>query len=113
MRRGDTVRSANDTFLLGVSTYDGQDYGEGARLIHHADLGHAQAQYELGLCYALGRGVAKDYSMSAHYSKLAADQGEAAAQCAYAMACLGGLGVPQDHEESVRYYRLAAGQGFA
>ncbi|KAJ1621762.1 hypothetical protein T492DRAFT_886412 [Pavlovales sp. CCMP2436] len=57
--------------------------------------------------------TATDFSMSAHYSKLAADQGEAAAQCAYAMACLGGLGVPQDHEESARYYRLAADQGLA
>jgi TPR repeat protein len=45
-----------------------------------ADLGLANAQGNLGLCYENGWGVAKDETEAAQYYRLAADQGFANAQ---------------------------------
>ena len=71
-----------------------------------------EAQYNLGVFYAQGRGVRRDDRLAAHYYKLAADQGDAAAQ-----ADLGHLysdgrgGLPKNERDAVRLYRLAADQG--
>jgi TPR repeat protein len=40
-----------------------------------ADRGHANAQYNLGVCYANGTGVTKDEREAIHWYRLAADQG--------------------------------------
>src|SRR6266404_6354279 len=45
-----------------------------------AERGDAQAQYELGVSYASGRGVARDYGEAARWYRKAADQGYARAQ---------------------------------
>mmetsp|Transcript_45667 Transcript_45667/g.106737 ORF Transcript_45667/g.106737 Transcript_45667/m.106737 type:complete len:96 (+) Transcript_45667:280-567(+) len=94
MRRSNAVRSAEDTFLLGLRSYEDQDYGEGALLFRiAADLGHAKAQGLLACCYFDGRGVSQDHAMAARTYHLAADQGLAGAQAVLGDCYNNGLGV--------------------
>ena len=45
-----------------------------------ADQGDATAQSNLGVMYASGQGVPKDYAQAVKWYRLAADQGDARAQ---------------------------------
>jgi len=60
-----------------------QDFGRAAQLFRiAADLGHAKAQFNLGLMYARGIGVAADPNEAARWLKSAAAGGEAKAALA-------------------------------
>lgn len=76
-----------------------------------ADKGHAEAQYELGLCYAYGEGVATDLKMAAQLFFQAADQGLIEAQREYARCCKFGEGVAPDGEKALYWYCRAGDQG--
>ena len=78
-----------------------------------ADQGHAYAQYNLGLMYANGEGVAEDDAEAVRWYRLAADQGHADAQYNLGWMYAIGEGVVEDDAEAVRWYRLAADQGHA
>jgi TPR repeat protein len=45
-----------------------------------ADQGDAKAQSNLGIAYAIGKGVLKDYKQAVYWYQKAADQGYAEAQ---------------------------------
>ena len=49
-------------------------------LFKSAEQGDASAQYKLGLIYAIGYGVTKDYKKAANWFRKAEDQGDASAQ---------------------------------
>ena len=78
-----------------------------------ANQGHAGAQYNLGVMYEQGQGVAQNNVEAVRWYRKAADQGHAQAQfnlgCMYAE----GQGVAQSDVEAVRWYRKAADQGYA
>ena len=58
-----------------------KDYAEAVRWYRMAaEQGFAKAQYNLGKCCYLGRGVQQDYTEAVKWYKLAADQGNADAQ---------------------------------
>ena len=76
-----------------------------------AEVGYAPAQYDLGVVYAKGRGVAQDYVEAAKWYRLAANQGHATAQYSLGLLYATGQGVPQDYVEAAKWYRLAADQG--
>jgi hypothetical protein len=69
------------------------------------------AQYNLGVSYKNGNGVAKDDAEALRLYRLAADQGFAKAQFNLGICYGQGDGVVQDHAEAVPWYRLAADQG--
>ena len=76
-----------------------------------AAQGHADAQYNLGLYYATGRGVKKDRRRALHWYRKSAEQGESDAQVFVGYCYHEGEGVRRDDEEAVRWYRKAARQG--
>ena len=58
-----------------------QDYAEAARWFRKAaDQGLAEAQFNLGIMYDGGQGVAQDYAEAVRWFRKAADQSLAAAQ---------------------------------
>jgi TPR repeat protein len=74
-----------------------------AKLIRIAAArGEAEAQNNLGVMYANGRGVPQDYAEAVSWFRKAAEQGHAS-----------GRGVPQDYAEAVSWFRKAAEQGHA
>jgi len=73
--------------------------------------GHAQAQFDLGLCCATGQGVEQDFTEAARMWRLAANQGVVEAQFRLGQLFLEGDGVPQNVKEAARLYRLPADKG--
>ncbi len=100
------------TFEDGIAAYAVEDYATALRLWRPlAGQGDAEAQHNLGLMYAEGRGVPQDYAKALKWFRLAAEQGVVAAQFILGVMYENGLGVPQDDAEAVKWYHKAAGAG--
>ncbi len=78
-----------------------------------AEQGDAQAQCNLGNCYALGKGVEKNLREAVKWYRKAAEQGDALAQCNLGACYDLGYGVEKNLSEAVKWYRKAAEQGNA
>jgi len=78
-----------------------------------AIAGDAEAQFNLGVCYASGDGVTVDYAVAVKWFRKAADQGAASAQYNLGLCYAQGQGVSQDYAEAVKWVRKAAEQGHA
>ena len=77
-----------------------------------ADQGHANAQYNIGVMYDKGQGVAQDSSAAMNWYRMAADQGHALAQCNLGVMYYYGEGVPQNTSQALRWLHTAQAQGF-
>ncbi len=78
-----------------------------------AENGDANAQLEVGCCYAKGNGVEKNASEAVKWFCKAAEQGNAVAQYNLGVCYANGQGVEKNVTEAVKSYRKAAEQGFA
>lgn len=78
-----------------------------------ADAGLAEAQVNVGSCFAHGFGVPLDVLLAAKYYRLAAEQGHGAGQHLLGEAMLLGRGVARNETEGIALVRLAAEKGFA
>jgi TonB family protein len=78
-----------------------------------ADGGDAKAEYELGLLYALGEEVPKDYVEAARLIRKAAEQDLPRAQFSLGAMYANGQGVTRDDAEAVEWYRKSAKAGDA
>lgn len=77
-----------------------------------ADQGDANAEYELGRLYLLGRGVPQDYKQANSWFQKAAGQDLAKAEVAIGDLYCDGNGVDQSYTDALRWYRKAANQGY-
>lgn len=81
------------------------------RYLHQAaQLGHAQAQAELGLEYLKGKQIAQDIALGLSYLQKAAAQQNSVALNALGEAFENGIGTEANIEQAVQYYRQAAAQ---
>ena len=78
-----------------------------------AELGDAKAQYNLGMAYDKGQGVAQNYPQAAQWYRKSADQGLAQAQNNLGFLYKQGQGVPQDYGQAAAWFRKSADQGYA
>lgn len=78
-----------------------------------AEQGHAYAQNELGVWYANGHGVERDYAQAVAWFRKAAEQGYKLAQSNLGRCYYNGRGVEQDYAQAVEWCRKAAEQGHA
>ena len=93
--------------------FNEKNYEEAFRLYSlAADIGSAQAQYDLGCMHENGQGTKKNNAEAVRLYGLAADQGLADAQNDLGNMYRLGLGVSKSYKEAVRLYRLAAAQGY-
>ena len=103
-----------DDFQDGEDAYERKDYKEAFRLFRlSAEQGDAEAQFNLGLMYYIGKGCPKDYKETVKWTRLSAEQGFAKAQHYLGEIYDRGQGVPQNYKEAVKWYRLSAEQGIA
>ena len=59
----------------GVAAYTARSYASAAELFRKAaDMGYADAQYNLGYCYKYGDGVPRDLDKSAEWIRKAEEQ---------------------------------------
>ncbi len=71
----------------------------------------AQSQRQLGVVYANGVDVPRDYAEAAKWFRKAADQGDATAQFQLGGLYYQGFGLTQDYAETAKWIRKAADQG--
>ena len=76
-----------------------------------AELGDAEAQYNLGVLYDEGAGVEQDLAMAVGWYQKAASQGFMDAQANLGMMYYHGHGVERDYQAATRWFRMAADQG--
>jgi TPR repeat protein len=76
-----------------------------------ADRGDSAAQFNLGVCYRRGAGVAADAVESVRWFREAAEQGLALAQVNLGAAYYAGDGVTKNDDEAARWFACAAEQG--
>ncbi len=72
---------------------------------------HAYAQYFIGVMYANGQGVDRDFAAAAEWYRKAAEQGVAAAQARLGRLYEDGQGVPRDMEFAYAWYAVATKLG--
>ena len=97
-----------------TAAYRRGDYVTALRLIRPlAQQGHSIAQYNLGLMYEKGEGVAQDSSTAVKWYRMAAQQGYASAQHDLGVSYYKGQGAAQNYKEAEKWFRLAAQQGYA
>ena len=78
-----------------------------------AELGDAEAQFNLGVLYDEGAGVDRNLTTAADWYRKAAEQGFIDAQTNLGIMYYHGLGVDHDLEAAAHWFRLAADQGDA
>ncbi|BCJ91888.1 hypothetical protein IZ6_26230 [Terrihabitans soli] len=83
----------------------------GEKLRNAASAGNADAQYEVGVRFAEGRGVPKDLQKAALWLERAAKQGLPPAQYRYGRLAEKGEGMDKDVATARRYYEQAATAG--
>jgi chromosome segregation ATPase len=90
-----------------------QDYFEAALWFRQAaEAGVPEAQYNLGLAYEIGRGLAKDETLAQRWYRAAAEQNYARARYNLALMLEEGRGSAMDEAMAAQLYRTAALQGF-
>jgi len=78
-----------------------------------AEYGDVEAQFELGLMFAEGRGVSRDDTQAVQWLRNAAERGNAKAQYNLGLMYAEGRGVAKDDKSAVQWYQKAAEQGHA
>jgi TPR repeat protein len=75
--------------------------------------GDAAAQFALGVVYAAGMGVTRDYGEAMIWHRLAAARTYSPSQYAICRLYADGLGTARDYPAAIQWCRLAADQGYA
>lgn len=78
-----------------------------------AHRGDAEAQYQLGILYGTGAGLALDLAKSAEWHRRAAEQGHDKAQAMLGLFYNTGQGVSKNQAEAIKWWRKSAGTGNA
>lgn len=100
-------------YLKGIEAAKKGDFATALKLLQPlADKGYANAQYNMGVLYKNGLGVAKDLKKAADWYRRASEQGERGALNNLGLMYQKGDGVPQNHQEAFKLYSLSANQGF-
>jgi TPR repeat protein len=84
-----------------------------AEISAKAEQGDVRAEVALGVMYAEGDGVTRDYVEAVQWYRKSAEQGNAYAQYYLGGMYYYGAGVAQDCAEAMRWFRMAASQGDA
>ena len=102
-------------YALGVLHFNAADEHKGAEYFAlAAECKHyAEAEFALGHCYVLGRGVASSEARASALFARAAAQGHTGSLCALARCFLDGVGVARDAAHGINLLTQAAARGHA
>ena len=109
--------TADAQFLVGMCYYIGndnfpQDYEKAASWLREAAIrGSASAQYQLGILFTYGHGVAQDEKEAVKWFRKAAEMEDDDAQFALGACYYTGAGVAKNYMEALKWFRKAAAQG--
>jgi len=93
----------------GMRAFQNKDYATAfAEWKAAAEGGFAEAQFDLGVLYAQGRGVKRDLTIAEQWYRKAAAQGNAEAEFALGQMYSRGWGVPRDEADAIRWFQMAS-----
>lgn len=93
----------------GTAAFAYGNYTKALKLVQPlAERGDAKAQNLIGLMYANGKGVPRDFAEAVKWYRKAADQGYAGAQNNLGLMYLKGRGVAQDYVQAYMWFDLTA-----
>ena len=99
-------------YQAGVKAYQAGDYATAIKEFKvAAEQGNVDAQYNLGLMYAKGKGVTQDYKEAVKWYLIAAEQGYAGAQHNLGNMYARGEGVTQDEVIAHMWLNISASNG--
>ena len=99
-------------FEKGMSYFQNESYTEAVSWFKKAaDLGNANAQFLLAVCYISGKGVTKSDSQAVNWFKRSAEQGHMDSQRELGRCYLLGNGVSKNTEQAILWCEKAANQG--
>ncbi len=99
-------------FQAGLDAYNRGDFATALKEWQPlADQGEANSQYNLGLLYARGQGVAQDYKQAIVWYQKAAEQSVPAAEYNLGVMYANGQGVAANQEEARKWFLKAADKG--
>ena len=119
IRAGADKGDAKARYELGRAFFSGalgvaKDEAEAVKWFRKAaEQNLADAQFSLGVCYAIGQGVTKDDAEAVKWFRKAAEQNYARAQYNLGLRYTKGQGVAKDDAEAVQWFRKAAEQNDA
>ncbi len=99
-----------DCYNAGMNAYAQKRYEEARDWFLKNDE-DPRCRYALGVLYANGQGVEKDFKEAAFWYEGAAEGGIVPAQRAFGFACANALGIPQDFEKAAKYLKMASDKG--
>lgn len=115
---GKSILSNDPEILFSVARYYAADDNADKNLVtafdyyrRAAEMGHADAQYELGRSFEEGCGTRKDCAKAIVWYRKAAEQGCAEAMCSLGDCFRLGKGIEADAEEASGWYTRASGKG--
>ncbi|MEI6847561.1 MAG: tetratricopeptide repeat protein [Chlorobiaceae bacterium] len=102
--------------LLAIKIYYDNHYHDDLRyslpdIKAKAEQGNAQAQYNIGLAYATGKGVKQDYTYAIKWLKQAGVQGYVKAQLTLGQMYYTGTGVKLDYNMAAQWFDEACDNG--
>lgn len=104
--------TAAQDFDGAVKAYDAGDYVKALReWLPLAEAGNAEAQYNVGVMYAVGRGVVRDDAEAVRWYRLAAEQGNTTGQFLLGGMYDRGEGVVQDDVTAHMWYNIVGASG--
>ena len=107
-----TVTNTTADFQAGLDAYQAGDYATALKEFRSlAEQGNVDAQYNLGLMYAKGKGVTQDYKEAVKWYLIAAEQGYAGAQHNLGNMYARGEGVTQDEVIAHMWLNISASNG--
>jgi uncharacterized protein len=99
-------------FKTGLAAYDRGDFRTALNeWLPVAERGDANAEFNVGLLYATGKGAKQDFRQAAAWYRKAAEQGVGAAQYNLGVMYANGDGVPRDVHEAVKWLQKATDAG--
>lgn len=76
-----------------------------------AEAGSPNAQHNVGLLYAQGKGVSINLEQAFYWYHLAAEQGDVPSQLRVALMLANGIGVEHDHVAALTWFKIAQASG--
>ena len=113
VRENDTKPEATTPNPPTNSTRKNEAKPDAKKITQLAEQGDAEAQYELGRMYFLGKGMPRNATKALEWYQKAAEQGNALAQNELGNLYSAGLLVRKDDSEAAKWYQKAAEQGIA
>ena len=103
------VGDAEAVYGLGIMAIFAEELKEAVKWFRKAaEMGNADAMFQLGIAHASGRGVIQDFKEAGKWFRKAAELGDTDAMFHFGVMHTIGKGVIEDDKEAVKWYRKAA-----